>query len=77
MPIIIPIGRALILYVGSTYDPASLMNVTLTGDGVATQEVSIPFGEASDFLVYDSAVNVTLTTTLPISGGTLNSKFLA
>eukprot|EP00029_Vermamoeba_vermiformis_P009609 TRINITY_DN484_c0_g1_i1.p1 TRINITY_DN484_c0_g1~~TRINITY_DN484_c0_g1_i1.p1 ORF type:complete len:334 (-),score=44.09 TRINITY_DN484_c0_g1_i1:81-1082(-) len=62
-------GKAFVRIVNvavSTFSPLTNMNVTLNGTGVAAQEVSIPFGEASDFLVYDSAVELTLFTTLRV-----------
>jgi hypothetical protein len=68
-------GKALVRIVNvavSTFSPASNMNVTLNGTGVAAQQVSLPFGEASDFLEYNSAVQLTLYTTLPIDGATLD-----
>jgi hypothetical protein len=63
-------GKAFVRIVNvavSTFDPPSSMVVTLNGTGVAGQEVSIPFGQASDFLVYDSVVELTLLTTLPVA----------
>lgn len=58
----------------STFDPPTNMVVNVTGASVAGQLVTVPFGQASDFLEYDAAVSLTLNFTLPLSSGSIQSK---
>lgn len=59
-----------ILFLVSTYNPATNLTIVVNGTGVASKQISLAFGEASDFLEYDTAASLKLYTALPITGDT-------
>lgn len=74
-----PVGKALVRIVNcavSTYELTSTLDVVINGIGVPEKTVSLEFGEASDFLEYDTAASLEFNLALPIAGDTTRARVL-
>jgi len=74
-----PVGKALVRIFNaavSTYNPATNMTIVVNGTGVESKEISLAFGEASEFLEYDTAASLMLYTALPIIGDTTRERII-
>jgi hypothetical protein len=74
-----PVGKALVRIFNaavSTYNPATNLTIVVNGTGVASKQISLAFGEASDFLEYDTAASLKLYTALPITGDTTRERII-